>query len=906
MKNPPAEYLPPARASEPLTNHICLKAQAAIGKLHFTVSYTAGGQRKVLTGIWSNKQSQEQGLGALSGELADSPLSFQIPEVLADYGLAVRELRFDYAFEAEEFSFRMVTGQYGTLSVSTKKNKEQREFTFKLELDMRLELSHMPLLGECIGSDIAAELDWLGLKTGGSQKTALGACFAILIGDTRIPVALPDTWEAYALTEGEDEEQVKWLDVRKKLGPVQLSRLGFALGDAGITVYVDAGLKLSILLLEVLGLYVTVPMKKGQSVGFGIQGMTVSLQKEPLSVSGGLYITREEDVELYTGELSVKVKNFQLTALGSYGRLPGAEASFFAFLMLNYPLGGPPIFYVTGIAGGFGYNRSIILPSRPEEVIDFPFIAAVMGKGELKADMTPAQVLKSMNTTIVPEKGQFFASAGIRFTSFGLLDSFLLLNVLWGNALKIALMGVSTLAMPPKEAKPFVYAELSLLAVIAPSEGVVSIAGALSSQSFLLDRNCKLQGGFAFVTWFGDNEHSGDFVLTMGGYKEGFCVAHYPKVDRIGICWNLDQNLVLQASFYFALTPSCVMLGGNASITYECGRLRAWFRAGLEFYMKWKPFAYEFYVGVSLGASFRWDFFPFYRTFSLELGASLNCYGPPFGGSVHISWFIISFTIAFGAGKCTEAALDWDEFSSAFLAEGSSNSGKKLLSVQAVGAGGHKSGEALSWYSPGCLMLEVKSLLPATAITVRREDGADILAPANDEALGVVPMKLSSFESTLEVEVRDASGKICNMNAVWVYGNVPKALWNTETPNPYDSEGLKKDCLMGVRLTSPEAKVLGQLPEKGYYSMKVLCENERLGPLHFAWTAPTPVEPGSYPGKVLEQMEKTIVVNHKRNSILEQLSDNYGTKEKVAMENWGSGLEEILIGEPLLTATGSR
>lgn len=85
-------------------------------------------------------------------------------------------------------------------------------------------------------------------------------------------------------------------------------------------------------MFEVLGLYVTVPMKKGIPVAFGIQGMTVSIHKEPLSISGGLYITREKGMELYTGELSVQVKNLQLTAVGSYGKLPGSEASFLHIL----------------------------------------------------------------------------------------------------------------------------------------------------------------------------------------------------------------------------------------------------------------------------------------------------------------------------------------------------------------------------------------------------------------------------------------------------------------------------------------------------------------------------------------------------------------------------------------------
>lgn len=915
MKELPAAGRSRKEENGTLTSHICLEADASIGKLHFKISYIAGKEHKELVGTWNSKESGNCSLSLLSGELENTPLSFQVPELITGYGLAIKELRFGYIFEAGEFSFRLSTTEYGALSVSTRKDAKQREFTFKLELGMKLSLSAMPLIGECSGCDMAVELDWLSLKLRGSQKAALSACLAFLLGSTRIPLSLPEnnysqetsgSRELQNRGEKTEDGDVKWLDVKKSLGPVRLSRLGFLLGEGSITVYVDAGFTLSILMFEVLGLYVTVPMKKGISVAFGIQGMTVSIHKEPLSISGGLYITREKGVELYTGELSVQVKNFQLTAVGSYGKLPGSEASFFAYLMLRYPLGGPPAFYVTGIAGGFGYNRTILLPSKAEEVRSFPFVAAVMGGGTLTEKMTPAQVLKEMNASIVPCKGQFFAAAGIRFTSFGLLDSFLLLNVVWGNELKIALMGVSTLSLPPGESKPFVYAELSLLAVISPAVGEISISGALSSQSFLMDRNCRLQGGFAFVTWFGNNEHSGDFVLTLGGYKEGFYVAHYPKVDRIGIKWNIDKNLVLSASFYFALTPSCVMLGGNASITYEWGRLRAWFQARLEFYMKWKPFAYEFYVGISLGASFRWDFFPFYRTFTLELGASLNCYGPPFGGNVHISWFIISFTISFGAGKGGEKALNWEEFSEAFLKAESDNNGRKILSVQASGDSPVKGADGLSWYSTDRLVLEIKSLLPATAVSVSGKEKDLVPETGNTEPLGVVPMRIETFTSVMKAEVTDNAGRIQDVRAEWIYGNIPKALWDTKTPDPYGSEGLKKDQLLGIRLKAPEPKVLNRLPQKGYYSMAVLCENERLEPLYFTWPESKPVEPKVYPGDVLKQIERTIAVNEKRSGVLKQLSENYGTAEKADMENWGGDLEEILLGEPVLSAMGSE
>ena len=43
----------------------------------------------------------------------------------------------------------------------------------------------------------------------------------------------------------------------------------------------------------------------------------------------------------------------------------------------------------------------------------------------------------------------------------------------------------------------------------------------LAKSSFLLDKACVLQGGFAFFVWYGPNPHAGDFVLTLGGYNPG-------------------------------------------------------------------------------------------------------------------------------------------------------------------------------------------------------------------------------------------------------------------------------------------------------------------------------------------------------------------------------------------------
>ena len=56
----------------------------------------------------------------------------------------------------------------------------------------------------------------------------------------------------------------------------------------------------------------------------------------------------------------------------AYGGYAPAQRSFFIFARLNAPLGGPPYFFVTGLAGGFGINRSLTVP--PIDELNLPEI----------------------------------------------------------------------------------------------------------------------------------------------------------------------------------------------------------------------------------------------------------------------------------------------------------------------------------------------------------------------------------------------------------------------------------------------------------------------------------------------------------------------------------------------------
>lgn len=886
-----------------------------IGDLPFTLLFQASGNGGILSACWHAEKSGEINPALFSHNFSDTPLSVDIPEAIAHFDLALTKIAFDYHFKESRFSFLIATKNYGTLTISSYSAGGSRAFDFKLEIDRVFPWNKLPVLGEGLSSKDYIRLGYFSLAVASENKVVPGAELEIGLFGQKLPFRLPPSpsnasMAADSRSEEEKPPSVTWMDVNKDAGPLHLGRLGFSMGDGCVTALVDGGLRLSVLALDFLGLYLKIPLKKGQSVDFGLQGLAVTVSRPPLFLSGGLDAEQEEGgMVRYTGDICVRAGNFQLTALGSYGRFDDGDPSLFIFLLLVHPLGGPPVFYLTGLAGGFGYNRAMILPAEVKDVKKFPFVAAAMQQGPLNKKMSPGEVLKTMNMFIVPKRGQYFASVGVRFTSFGLVDAFLLANVMFGEHLEISLLGVASASLPPKSSRKVAYAELALKAVIAPECGVVSILGVLTSESFVLDKNCRLRGGFAFVAWFGKNEHSGDFILTLGGYRDGFLVPHYPAVDRLGVDWKISDTLSLTASFYFSLTPACLMMGGSLALTFEMGRLKAWFRARVDFFMQWKPFAYALSLSISIGASFRWDFFPFYKTFTLELSAQLDLWGPPFSGKARIHWWVISFTIAFGQGRVPEVPLEWAEFEESFLprektADGDDAGYVGIRIADGIVRENRDTGKKI--LSANYLSLEITSRIPCS--TLRLED--EVRAEYGD--LGVVPMGISHCSSELTVKVRNAAGEVIAMEGSALLSNLPKALWAPEKPDPNDSETLQKNVPTGIVLRCPKLEPEGILPgaPAGSYDVAELCKNEMLPPLAFSWTCPEPIQPGLYPDENrLEQIARSIVkTGGARYDCLAALSEAFGVyrEEELKLDRWREHLEDILLSTPEIQRIGAE
>jgi hypothetical protein len=652
-----------------------------------------------------------------------------------------------------------------------------------------------------------------------------------------------------------------WKDVGLSIGPVQLRRVGIAWVDGRVWLLLDAGLAAGGLTVDLQGLGLGfTPTDPPKPAGV-LHGLAVALQAGPVDIAGGLIEVDTTNGTEYDGEILVEFEQLQLSALGSWSTVDGAPSLFVFALLNDPPLGGPGFFFVTGLAFGFGYNRSLELPTL-EALPQFPFVAAAMagtapGSGSnpfSSTDPTQAlQVLAKQPSYVPPTIGEDWLAAGVRFTSFELLQSFALLTVEFGRDFQIALLGLSTLAAPAQVDEPLAFAELALEGSFASDTGLVAISAQLTPESYVMSKACRLTGGFAFYLWTKDAQgqdaqrqpRAGEFVVTLGGYNPRFVPpAGYPAVPRIGATWQVDE-LVVKAGLYFALTPSCLMAGGSLEATWDSGDIHVTFTAEADFLLGWKPFQYNADASITLTGQVTIDVIVTI-TITFHVGAWLNLSGPPFGGTAHVDLDVVSFTVQFG-DEPAQKTTAWSEFTASFLpADTKSWCGARVL-------GGlerdlTRTGGDVDWIVNGeQLVLETFTVVPSSSATISIDGSAadqvkDDLAP-----FGVGPVGLDDgqLSSTHEIVVTRLGGdgdkdvKLADrLHVVPATAAQPRALWSKAAAINPTIDGANQpatlpDMLMGGRI---QARAVAPDTTPAPVAVSTL-QDEAESTTAFAWSA---------------------------------------------------------------------
>ena len=809
-------------------------------KLEFAVTFS---ETHADTWITAEYKGSALGFDDLASAL-DFPVKEPIPPAL-DLGLSA--VGFYYDFTGGGLAVGAKSETYDSeASLATLPIKGTRQYFFILDTGQTFSLSNLPLVGHELaqiedvsitglqvvvasatadGDTVKAvndELDQLKsasypkLPASGTTGTLVVSA-TLALGTHQLPLNVSLGGGAKGLpavaARGDlaaaDAGAVTWFDVQKSFGPVSIGRIGVMYQSETQTLWfeLDADLVVGPLTLNLVGLGVGSPLKSFKPA-FSLQGLGVGYDKPPLQIAGGMVNLAPPGASFieFEGGLTVGASEFKLSAFGYYGNREGF-ASMFVFGDIGYPFGGPPAFFVTGAALGFGYNSSLRIPTI-DEVDSFPFVAVLPTSSApdpaiFGTNPTPVKVLEVIRTTdpawVTPEAGSLWFAAGLTFTSFELVTGEALVLVEAGDDLVVALVGVAA-AQFPQQADPgsegvYAHVELDILIRFAPYEGVFSAQAQLAKSSFLFDRKCVLTGGFAFFVWFGDNPHAGDFVLTLGGYNPGYKPpAHYPSVPAVGFHWSLSDALTISGGAYFAITPAVLMAGGRLDATYQAGNLKAWFDAHADVLIRWKPFYIDADIGITIGASYKVDLLFTSFTIAVELGCELELWGPPTGGAVTVDWYIIRFTIRFGPGKDEPQIQGWSDVEAMLPntarekeprnvvaltpADGLTTPGTSPAAKQAQVSGDDP---GAPWSVRGSrFAFETSTSIPATTVSVGASHSF------NGDAFDVHPLGWKDVSSTFGVTVEDAAGgdRSHAFEAAPTTRSAPASLWGAPPEGP--------------------------------------------------------------------------------------------------------------------------
>ncbi|MFF4452732.1 DUF6603 domain-containing protein [Streptomyces goshikiensis] len=606
------------------------------------------------------------------------------------------------------------------------------------------------------------------------------------------------------------------------LGPVRLSGLGLAHRDGSLFLSLDAVLTVGPVQLVLLGLGIGV--SPSFEITPALRGAGVVMDKPPLHISGMVERRTGAEVspglkEQFVGLAAIETGFFALHAAGSYAKAVDGWSSMFLFGEVSggeRGLFGPPPFRVIGISLGFGVNSTVRTPSI-DQVGRFPLVNRLDGGG---GGDTPEQVLEQLagpGGWITPREGQYWGAGGIEFSSFEFLRTRALLLVEGGQSWKVMLIGRTTIDLPRSKAlkDPIARLVIDLAIGYHHDQALFSMDAVVAPGSYVIDPAAELTGGLSLYIWGEDRTAQGGgkgFVFTLGGYHHRFKrPAYYPNPPRVGWRWARGP-VTIRGQVYAALTDGAFMAGGELSANYDSGhgiQLQAWFTAWLDALVQWKPFYFDLSMGLSIGVAATVKVLFVRVRVSLEVGVSLDLWGPPIGGRARVKVWFITFTIDFGTGRDGVPSIAWPEFSVQLPAPLSIAPLRGLLvDVDPEEAAGRSAaGEPLLVSADG-FAVRTEAAVPAGHLVLNAES----FAGSGTDTIDIRPMGLRGVVSEHLVTLRRFEDEYTPTG--WTVTpfrqGMPKAMWGAPPADPrdvLDGDGVLDGCLAGITFEIPAPKL---------------------------------------------------------------------------------------------------
>lgn len=418
------------------------------------------------------------------------------------------------------------------------------------------------------------------------------------------------------------------IPVQKTLGTVNISSLQVDIRTNSLHLGIDLSFHLGPIRVSADGLGVDINFSEGTPRP-SLRGLGVSLDTNVARLAGRFgAVTKGDGATEYIGAaVASVVDRFELAAIGGYSQGTDGNASMFIFASATAPLGGPPFLFITGIAGGFGFNRQLPPPGLLQA---HPFMQVMSGEIQLSTD--PGEALRALSDKFRSADGTYWLAAGIQFISFGFIHGKLIAAVQLGHQLAISVLGKLTFRI-----EPVANFEIDMEGFGNTSKFLIK--SAVSPNSYIIHPDIfNLRADFAIGVW-GD----GDFVFSIGGFHAMYVVPqHYADLNLgRGVVKGLVGGVLsVSAECFFACTPQVLMAGAHMALTGDFAGMEAGLEVAVDVLITWDPY----YIFAAVDVSVWFHFLGRH-----EVSVGLRVWTPPFGGIASIDLLLVSFDFSFGA-----------------------------------------------------------------------------------------------------------------------------------------------------------------------------------------------------------------------------------------------------------------
>ncbi|WP_405892854.1 hypothetical protein OG272_06760 [Streptomyces sp. NBC_00104] len=617
--------------------------------------------------------------------------------------------------------------------------------------------------------------------------------------------------------------------IGKQFGPVYLSAIVFRYDlKKGLLIELQGQVTVGSLTWQVAGLGFYVGMSGGFPLLPFLHGMNIEATAADglIGLKGGLLNKKPDDSTLdfeLAGLILVQAMAVELGAQAVWARSVEGWHSVFIYGEISLVGGasvfGPPPFTVTGFSAGFGINSSFKKVPTGAELAEFPLVARLDAAQALPGmpaptPYTPEDALKALTGPtgwIRPTEGQYWIAAGVKFTSFGFIETKALAVIELGDSVKAMLLGRTSVSLPrtlKPNARAIARVNIGLSLGFSSAEHCLSMDVALLPGSYVLDPSIELTGGIAVYVWTGGGR-AGDFAISLGGYHPAYNVpTHYPRPKRLGFVWSPASDITVRAEAYAAITPAAFMFGGRLAAVYDKGIFSAWFTAHLDVLVQWKPFYLDVRLGISIGVAATIKVWFVRVRISVEVGIDLHLWLPPFGGRATVKLWFISFSFGFGSSRDSTPAVDWPEFRTQIPAPVRVIPNEGLLADADQGEIARRAAaKEPALVSSAGFTFTTEAGIPASHLYINER----LIKQSDEGSIDIRPMRKTGVTSAHRVTITKDGTTFHPTDHHWVVkpvtGTVAPGLWGKPLAKPgdaLDGDQLLENRLTGLRITLPK------------------------------------------------------------------------------------------------------